>query len=118
MNGNRWARLGQEVVFFVCDAFMKGHSALRIAGEVSARFKEPLHRTQVYQVVAEGRARGYFQLTPPRNEILSQRMTDRFLPAKQPSGAEKTITVVTRGFEVSLEDVAIEGAVKAQKVIH
>ena len=124
MNGNRWARLDQKVVFFACDAFTKGHNANWIADEVRTRFDQQLHRTQVYQVLAEGRTRGYFQLTPPRDEFLSLRMVDRFVP-RRPAGtpaaraarARKLINVVSQGFEVALEHVAIAAADTALKVI-
>jgi hypothetical protein len=113
---NRWARLDSRVVFFVCDAFLNEKNAIWIAKQTDARFKVPLHRTQVYHVLAEGRSRGYFRLTPPRDELLAARMMDRFIRSR-PNTAAKVIEVVTHGLEVSLENVAIAASDTAFSVI-
>jgi hypothetical protein len=121
---NRWARLDRKVVFFVCDAFLKEKNAIWIAKETKARFNEPLHRTQVYHVLAEGRARGYFRLTPPRDELLAERLMDRFVRSRRSdvkstaaSRVPKVIEVVNHGLEISLENVAIAASDAALSVI-
>jgi hypothetical protein len=145
MAQNRWSRLDRRLVFFVCDAFIRGgRNADWIADQVERRFNETLHRTQVYQVLGEARVRGYFFLTPPRDEFLAERMLDRFVRSRKNGGPHgqglasggvtrtgrrstqgpadddddrKTIEVVCQGFEVSLEPVAIAAAEMALKVI-
>jgi hypothetical protein len=121
---NRWARLDSKLVFFVCDAFLEEKNAIWIAKEVKARFNEELHRTQVYLVLAEGRSRGYFRLTPPREQLLAERMMDRFVRSRrskdkssEDSAVAKVIEVVTHGLEVSLENVAIAASDTALSVI-
>jgi DNA-binding transcriptional regulator LsrR (DeoR family) len=120
MDDNWLARLDHQVVFFACDAFISGMNADWIARSTRERFTKPLHRTQVYQVISEGRRRGYFQLTPPRDEMLSRRMLDRFVhsrPGATDSRADKVVKVVSQGYEPSLEHVAVAGAATALKVI-
>ena len=103
MRENRWRRLEPKVVYFVCHEFVTNdRTADWIAEEVERRFEISLHRTQVYQVILEGRRRRYFYLTPPREEHLSERMADRFAP----SVGASCMTVVPRASLPSLDAVA------------
>jgi hypothetical protein len=119
MGSNRWARLDQKVVFFVCAAFFDGKNAPWISRHVHKDLGQIIHRTQVYKVVAEGLRRGYFQLTPPRDMLLSARMLDRFVHSRRARGAarEKVVNVVTQGYERSLEHIAVAAAHTALDVI-
>lgn len=135
MAANRWARLGQRPVFFACEAFiLQGQVTDWIAKEFKERFDEDLHRTQVYDVIREGVRRGYVQLVGPRDELLTERMLDRFVRARNtrtaggtggpgsgaptPSGKkDKMIQVVSQGSEVSLVHVAVAAAQTAFQVI-
>ena len=72
MNGNRWARLDQKVVFFACDAFTKGHNANWIADEVRERFEQPLHRTQsLFKLHAHPRPLVDYRSTAPTPDELA-----------------------------------------------
>lgn len=134
---NRWTRLDPSIVVFACDAFLKGHSAQWIATEIRSRFKTPMHRTQVYRVLAEARDRGYFALTPPRDKILSERMMDRFVRSRRSTDERarnretgnggngnaraderKYIKVVPQGSVVSLDLVAAAAAKTALYTIN
>jgi hypothetical protein len=115
MDDTRWARIRPEVVFFACDAFFRKEKAEAIADEIRARFGEKVHRTQVYRLITEGRERGYFQLTPPRDQELSRRLVDKFVKeGKRP----KVVNVVSRGFRDALDHVAIAAAKTAVEVIN
>src|SRR5262249_27719112 len=71
--------------------------------------------------------RGYFRLTPPRDALLEQRMHECFLKkrrgsaagARRPQGAreDKVVKVVSHGFDVVLEHVAIAAADAALELI-
>ncbi len=116
----RMANLPNEVVWYVCTAFfVEGLTAKEIPGVVRERFRESLHRTQVYDVIREGRRRGYFQLTPPRDEMLAMRMMEKFVVRHdRPADArQKVIKVVSSGRSPSVAAVAIAAAEEAMTVI-
>ena len=132
MGANKYTRLSQSQVFFICDAFVRtGDKTGDIAKAFVQRFKVKLHRTQVYEAIREGHRRGFFHVVSPRDETLTERMLDRFVRSRTTrsagrapeSGAgslpakEKTIEVVTQGSEVSLVHVALKAARLAFDVI-
>jgi hypothetical protein len=133
----RWAGLPARVVFFVCDAMIRHRQKAKwIVDEVLGRFGEKLARTQVTEVFYEGLRRGYFQLTPPRDEWLAQRMLDVFGGAEPWSDAakwqaptsgaglaprtqrkRKNVKVICQGSDVSLLPVATAAAELTLEVI-
>jgi hypothetical protein len=135
----RWQRLEPRVVFFACHAFIEGRNADWIARELREHFNEPMHRTQVYSLLEEGRKRGYFHPTPPDEIRLAERMMDLFVRQPTSSGVRdasseaatatggrgqpqartdsRKIRVVSHGFVPSLENVAAAAAETAEKVI-
>lgn len=136
---NRWTQLDSRVVFFACDAFIKGQKAPWIATAIRKRFQEPLYRTQVYALLGEGLRRGFFHLTPPYEFQLAERMMERFVRSRSPqittpppSGGNsnpadstdarsltdpKEIRVVSHGLEPSLDLVAVATAKTALEII-
>lgn len=135
MGSKRWIRLGQKEVFFVADAFIThGRNTEWIAKEFKPRFGQNLHRTQVYDVIREAVRRDYIQLVGPRDELLTERMLDRFVrsrimrsaatgrgaAASSPPGGrkEKVIEVISQGAEISLVHVAVAAASLVFRVLN
>lgn len=127
MEKGRWARLEAKQVFFVCHAFIELKKNTEwIAERFEEKFEQKLNRTQVYDVIREGVARGQIVLIPPLDEKLTQRLHDHVVQARKMWGAtgrsravhrDKVIEVVSQASEATPLPVAAAAAKMALDVI-
>ncbi len=70
----------EELMFYVCNAFLEGEKAEQIAQRANARYKPepPLTRQSVYKVMAEAREYGMLWLAVPMEQQLAKQITERF----------------------------------------
>ena len=68
-----------ELVFAVCERFLRGERASSIADWVKKAFDRPdFQRTQIYPLLGEGIRRQFFQLFPPLNWVLAQKIKETY----------------------------------------
>jgi DNA-binding transcriptional regulator LsrR (DeoR family) len=104
------ADLPDEIVFDVCQMFLDGLGATRIADWLKARGYD-LTREQIYPVLNEARKRGHLVLSSPREQVIARRLADRY---DKPLPSIRVIDI--RGPQ-ALEHVAIGAADLALSII-
>ena len=96
-----------NIVFAICSRFLTSEKASASAVAAWARRelgRNDITREKVYPIIQEGMRRGFLELRPPRNELLAQRIADRY---KAKLGNVQVLDVQGPG---ALEHVAAAGA--------
>ncbi len=78
---SRWRSKDEsdELVFAVCERFLRGERASDIAEWVRKAFDRPdFQRTQIYPLLGEGIRRQFFQLFPPLNRVLARKIKETY----------------------------------------
>jgi hypothetical protein len=82
----------------VCDRFLNGQKAAQIARWIQRECGRPnFRRTQIYPLLGEGIRRQFFQLFPPREITLAERLRQRFPKNFHPENPEVITVVNARG---------------------
>jgi DNA-binding transcriptional regulator LsrR (DeoR family) len=104
--------IDDSLLLSVCQDFLDGKSVKEILERFNARATEPIKRENVYPMLREARKRGYFDVHPPANHTLQQRIIDSFRLEKG------RVTVLrARGMD-AIDPVAEETARVILRLIH
>ena len=99
--------MDDSIIFAICSRFL---TYGKVSATAVARWaqkdlgRDDITRERVYPILQEGMRRGFLVLRPPRNELLAQRIADRY---KARLGNVRVLDVQGPG---SLEHVALAGA--------
>jgi DNA-binding transcriptional regulator LsrR (DeoR family) len=99
--------MDDSIIFAICSRFLTHGkaSATAVAGWAQKELgRDDITRERVYPLIQEGMRRGFLVLRPPRNELLAQRIADRY---KARLGNVRVLDVQGPG---TLEHVASAGA--------
>jgi len=99
--------MDDSIIFAICSRFLTHGKASATAVAAWARSelgRNDITRERVYPIIQEGMRRGFLVLRPPRNELLAQRIADRY---KAKLGNVQVLNVQGPG---ALEQVASAGA--------
>ena len=104
--------IDDSLLLSVCQDFLDGKSVKEMLERFNARAVEPIKRENVYSMLREARKRGYFDVHPPANHTLQQRIIDSFRLEKG------RVTVLrARGMD-AIDPVAEETARVILRLIH
>ena len=99
--------MDDSIIFAICARFLthgKASATAVAAWAQSELGRNDITRERVYPIIQEGMRRGFLVLRPPRNELLAQRIADRY---KAKLGNVQVLNVQGPG---ALEQVASAGA--------